>query len=92
MAYQADLITKQQAVKELKQHSDESGVFSNITDEDVENTPPTFASEAGMGELDVPQDEEDNEASAEKEDPQHESRESNPKDKSKKESKKKTKE
>jgi phage-related protein (TIGR01555 family) len=92
MAYQADLITKQQAVKELKQHSDESGVFSNITDEDVENTPPTFASEAGMGELDVPQDEEDNKASAEKEDPQHESRESNPKDKSKKESKKKTKE
>lgn len=53
-AYQADLVTKKQAVSELAQASDENGLFSNITDEDIAAVPETYASQAGAGELDLP--------------------------------------
>ena len=56
-AYNADLITKQEARSELKQKSDENGLFSNITQESVDATPNLYASEAGMGELEIPQEE-----------------------------------
>lgn len=52
--YEADLLTKKQAVSEVKQAADENGLGSNITDEDVAATPNTYASEAGGGELEIP--------------------------------------
>jgi phage-related protein (TIGR01555 family) len=52
-AYEADLVTKQEARGELAQISGDTGMFSNITDEAVAATPDTYASEAGGGELDI---------------------------------------
>jgi hypothetical protein len=45
MAYNADLITKQEARKELAQQSGTNGLFSNISDESIAETPDKFASE-----------------------------------------------
>jgi hypothetical protein len=45
MAYNADLITKQEARKELAQQSGTNGLFSNISDESIAETPNLFASE-----------------------------------------------
>lgn len=45
MAYNADLITKQEARKELAQQSGTNGLFSNITDESIAETPDEYASE-----------------------------------------------
>lgn len=56
-AYQADLVTKQEARMELAQASDENDMFSNITDEAIATTPNTYASEAGGGELSLPEGE-----------------------------------
>lgn len=50
--YTGDLLTKQEARMELKQSGDSSGMFSNITDEALAETPDEYASEAGGGELD----------------------------------------
>lgn len=48
MAYNADLITKQEARKELAQQSGTNGLFSNITDESIAETPNMYASELQM--------------------------------------------
>lgn len=53
-AYNADLVTKREARKDLKQAAGDNGLFSNILDEDIAATPDTYASEAGGGEIDVP--------------------------------------
>lgn len=45
MAYNADLITKQEARKELSQQSGTNGLFSNLTDESIAETPDKYASE-----------------------------------------------
>jgi phage-related protein (TIGR01555 family) len=53
-AYQADLLTKKEARQELKSTSEKHGLFSNITDEALEATPDTYASESmGSGESDL---------------------------------------
>jgi len=49
MAYNADLITKKEARKELAQQSGSNGLFSNITEESIAETPDTYASEAYAG-------------------------------------------
>jgi hypothetical protein len=49
MAYNADLITKKEARKELAQQSGTNGLFSNITEESIAETPDTYASEAYAG-------------------------------------------
>lgn len=48
MAYNADLVTKQEARKELAQQSGTNGLFSNITDESIASTPNKYASELQM--------------------------------------------
>lgn len=45
MAYNADLVTKQEARKELVQQSGTNGLFSNITPESIAKTPDMYASE-----------------------------------------------
>jgi len=49
MAYNADLITKKEARKELAQQSGMNGLFSNISEESIAATPDTYASETGIG-------------------------------------------
>lgn len=56
-AYTADLITKQQAVKELAAASARNGLYTNISKQDIANTPNLFASEQGMGEISIPETE-----------------------------------
>lgn len=53
--YEGDLLTKKEARKDLKQVSELTGLGSNITDDALEATPDTYASEAGGGELDLPE-------------------------------------
>lgn len=68
-AYEADLITKREARMELRQAADDHGLFSNLDDADIANTPNKYASELGGGELDFPIDKEStNEPTTEKED------------------------
>jgi len=55
MAYNADLITKREARSELSQQSGVNGLFSNITRQSIAETPDTFASESGMGEINNPE-------------------------------------
>lgn len=43
--YNADLLTKKQALMELKQQSDKTGLFTNITDKDIRQAPDEYASE-----------------------------------------------
>jgi hypothetical protein len=62
--YNADLLTKKEARKELKQASDANGLCSNITDEAIAATPDKYASEIGGGELDLPHDNETSAADA----------------------------
>lgn len=45
MSYNADLITKQEARKELAQQSGTNGLYSNITAESLAETPDKYASE-----------------------------------------------
>jgi hypothetical protein len=45
MAYNADLVTKKEARKELAQQSGTNGLFSSITEESIADTPDTYASE-----------------------------------------------
>jgi phage-related protein (TIGR01555 family) len=45
MAYNADLITKKEARKELAQQSVTHGLFSNITEQSIAETPDEFASD-----------------------------------------------
>lgn len=52
MAFNADLITKREARRELANQSGTNGLFSSITPESVASTPDTYASEAGMQNLD----------------------------------------
>ncbi len=59
MAYNADLITKKEARKELSQQSGVNGLFSNITQQSIAETPDTYASEQGMGEVTDPEDGDD---------------------------------
>jgi len=49
MAYNADLVTKKEARKELAQQSGTNGLFSNITEESIAGTPDLYASEVLMG-------------------------------------------
>jgi len=60
-AYNADLITKKEARTEFHQKADESGLFSNITQDSIDATPDLYASELGMGEMDLPESEENGE-------------------------------
>ena len=46
-AYNANLITQRAAAKELRQQSDVTGVFSNITDEDIERASPEYLDGGG---------------------------------------------
>ncbi len=55
MAYNADLITKKEARTELAQQSEINGLFSNITQQSIAETPDVYASEAGMGEVTDPE-------------------------------------
>lgn len=48
MAYNADLITKQEARKELSRQSGTNGLFSTITEESIADTPDMYASELQM--------------------------------------------
>jgi len=67
MAYNADLITKREARKELAQQSGINGLFSNITPASIAATPDTYASEQGMGEVTDPEGEEGEEDEEDKE-------------------------
>lgn len=58
-AYTADLLTKREARREMQRSSGSNGLFSGITDAAVQATPDKFASEMGAGELDLPEDGED---------------------------------
>jgi DNA topoisomerase IB len=50
-AWNSDLLTKKQSVKELRQMSEETGMYSNISDEDIATIPNKYQSElGGMGE------------------------------------------
>jgi phage-related protein (TIGR01555 family) len=53
-AYQADIITKRAAAKELRQLEDQTGLFSNITDEDIANATDEYQSDQSMGEMGMP--------------------------------------
>lgn len=55
MAYNADLITKKEARLELKGQSGVNNLFSNITQKSIDETPDTYASEQGMGEVTDPE-------------------------------------
>jgi phage-related protein (TIGR01555 family) len=57
-AYNSDLITKKEARSELKRSSGVHGLFGDITIEAIASTPDTYASETGMGEVEVPDSEE----------------------------------
>jgi phage-related protein (TIGR01555 family) len=48
MAYNADLITKKEARKELAQQSGTNGMFSNITPQAISRTPDMYASEIAI--------------------------------------------
>lgn len=48
MAYNADLVTKKEARMELAQQSGLNGMFSNITQESIAETPDVYVSEAMM--------------------------------------------
>jgi phage-related protein (TIGR01555 family) len=48
MAYNADLVTKKEARKELSQFSGSNGMFSNITAASIASTPDIFASEIAL--------------------------------------------
>jgi uncharacterized protein len=51
-AYEAQIIDRSTALKELRQSAQVTGVFTNITDEDIteaENEPPPDMSELGLG-------------------------------------------
>jgi phage-related protein (TIGR01555 family) len=50
-AYNADLITKQQAVKELAQASKRNGLFTNVTIDSIGATPNKYASEIGLEQM-----------------------------------------
>lgn len=55
-AYNSDLLTKREARMELAAASKRNGFATNITQEAIESTPDAYASEMGMGELEVPQE------------------------------------
>ena len=50
VALNGGLISARTAAKELKQSSDTTGIFTNITDEDIEKLPDTVQSEGELGE------------------------------------------
>jgi phage-related protein (TIGR01555 family) len=54
-AFNSDLITKREARMELRNSSGTNGLFGSITVESIANTPDEFASELGIGEVEVPQ-------------------------------------
>ena len=48
-AYNAGLISQRTALKELKQQSERTGVWTNITDEDIERASDTVEQAGEMG-------------------------------------------
>lgn len=55
-AYEADLIPAHVAMQELRQSSDITGIFTNITDEDIEEAKANPPSPPGLGEMPLPGD------------------------------------
>lgn len=55
-AFNSDLVTKKEARQILKRASSTNGMFSDITAESIAATPDKYASELGMGELNVPEE------------------------------------